>query len=88
MPSLFGRLHVDGEFQFGWKIERKIGGAGSTRYLENVSRGTMEARMKINAIANEAASLHTIAITVDCGEASCRSGSGNLYSFQIQEVGL
>jgi hypothetical protein len=88
MPSPFGRLHVDGEFRFGWKLERKIGGAGSTQYLENVSRGTMEARMKINAIANEAASLHMIAITVDCGEASCRSGSGNLYSFQIQEVGL
>jgi hypothetical protein len=37
--------------------------------------------MKINAIANEAASLHMIAITEDCGQASCRSGSGNPYSF-------
>jgi hypothetical protein len=44
--------------------------------------------MKIDAIASEAASLHMIAITVDCRQASCRSGSGNPYSFQIQEVGL
>jgi hypothetical protein len=30
----------------------------------------MEAGMKINAIASEAASLHVIAITVDCRQAS------------------
>ena len=47
-----------------------------------------EARMKINTIANEAASLHMIAITEDCWQPSCRSGSGNPYSFQKQEVGL
>ena len=50
---------------------------------------TLAAALQPAAAADtDAASLHMIAITVDCRQASCRSGSGNPYSFQIQEVGL
>ena len=49
---------------------------------------TLAAALQPAAAADtDAASLHMIAI-VDCRQASCRSGSGNPYSFQIQEVGL
>jgi hypothetical protein len=48
----------------------------------------MEARMKVNAIADEAASFPMSAMTGDCGQAGCRSGSGNPHSFWMQEVGL
>src|SRR5260370_42468164 len=83
-----GGLEVDDEFQLSRKLDRDIGGGGALQYLVNVSRGAMEARIKINTIANEATGLHMFAITVDSGQARCRSSSGDPCSFQYQEIGL
>ena len=75
--AINGGLHVDSQFQFSLRLDRKIGGAGSVQYLVNVSCGTMEAGMKINSIANQPAGLHVYAIAVNSGNASGRSGSGD-----------
>ena len=50
-PEFFGGLHIDGEFQFGWKFDREIGGTGSVQYPVDVSRGAMDARIKIHSIS-------------------------------------
>jgi hypothetical protein len=74
-PEAFGSLHVDGEFQFGRKLDREIGGARSVQDLVNVGRGAMQAGIEINAITNEAASLDVDAISIYGWQVRCRSGS-------------
>ena len=77
IPSSLAAFMLMASFQSGWKFDRKIGGAGSVQYFVNVSRCAMDARIKINSIANEPAGLHVHAISVDSGNARCRSRSGD-----------
>jgi hypothetical protein len=75
-PELFGGFHVEGQFQFSWKFDREIGGAGSVQYFVNISRCAMDACIEINSIANEPTGFYVYAISVNSGKARCGSDSG------------